>query len=364
MKDIVLVFGLMAGGILPAVAQTFGVSYTTEVQYAPGNGRANWCNLLRTDFSLPVYSGGEFSAATIHVYKANPERVVDDELTFSNIEEQNNKLAIAVLGYTQRIGVSSLFFGVRNMNEDYFTSPVTSLFTNSSCGIYPTISTNYPIANYPLSGLCIDYKGRFGQWNVKGSLYSGVGYNGWSRDNNPFIVDPEQDGFWGLTELNYQTNDGSYFCGVSLHNRLFMYDAYAEQEDENVPTQTPKKTSVTWWGYTEQRLWAEAGHEVNLLVQYSENSSADNFCKRYVGLGATWSHQDSRQRQHDAGVVCSAAQFCKANEWTTEITYRYQFRPDSFVQPAIHLIRNSAGFHSVVMLRFSYAFNSQFRCRF
>ena len=355
MKYIVLVFGLVAGGILPAAAQTFGVSYTTEVQYAPTNSRTNWCNLLRTDFSLPVYKNGEFSAATIHIYKTNQERIVDDMMTFSNIEEQSNPLAIAVLGYMQKIGSSSLFLGIRNVNEDYFTSPATSLFTNSSCGIYPTLSTNYPIANYPLSSLCLDYKGQFGRWNVKGSLYSGVGYNGWSREDNPFIVNFKQNGFFGITEINYQTNYGSYFCGVSLHNRLFICDAYAEQSDETVSTETQKKTSVTWWGYAEQRLWVEAGHEINLLAQYSENSSANNFCKRYAGLGATWSHEDSRQRKHDVGVVFSVAQFCEANELTAEITYRYQFRPDSFLQPAVHLIRNSAGFHSVVMLRFSYA---------
>ena len=29
-----------------------------------------------------------------------------------------------------------LFVGVRNVNEDFFTSDVTSLFTGSSCGIF------------------------------------------------------------------------------------------------------------------------------------------------------------------------------------------------------------------------------------
>lgn len=361
MKYTALIFGLVAGGILPAAAQTFGVSYTSEVQYAPTNCRTNWCNLLRTDFRQPIYSGGEFRVVTIHIYKASPKRVIADRMIFSNIEEKNNPFAIAVLGYTQQIGSSSLFLGVRNMNEDYFTSPETSLFTNSSCGIYPTISTNYPIANYPLSSLCLDYKGQFGQWNVKGSLYNGVGYSGWSKGDNPFIFDFKQDGIFGITEINYQTNYGSYFCGASLHNRLFLCDANAGQRDETISAQTQKKRGLTWWGYAEQRLWAGTGHEINLLVQYSQDSSASISCKQYAGLGVTWLHKDSQQRQYNIGVVFSAAQFCETNEFTVEVTYRYLFRPNSYLQPAVHLIWNNGGFHPVFMFRFSYAIDWSFK---
>ena len=97
--------------------------------------------------------------------KTRPERIINDLQTFSNIEEDNLPCAIAVLGYTRLVGNVTLFAGIRNLNEDYFTTPCMSLFTNSSCGIFPTLSANYPIANYPLAALCLDYKmtlGRFG----------------------------------------------------------------------------------------------------------------------------------------------------------------------------------------------------------
>lgn len=89
-------------------------------------------------------------ASTISIAKTREERLVDDLQTFSNIEEDNLPLALAVCGANWQINDKhSLFFGIRNMNEDYFTSPVTSFFTNSSCGVYPTISANYDIANTP-----------------------------------------------------------------------------------------------------------------------------------------------------------------------------------------------------------------------
>ena len=59
------------------------------------------------------------------------------------------------MGYTQKFKNQSLFLGVRNMNEDYFTVPFTSFFTIISCGIFPTISIYYTIATYPLSSLSI-----------------------------------------------------------------------------------------------------------------------------------------------------------------------------------------------------------------
>ena len=71
---------------------------------------------------------------------------------------------------------SSLFIGIRNVNEDYFTSPCTALFTNSSCGIFPTISANYPIANYPVASVGIDYKLNLNKWFLETSIYNGTGY--------------------------------------------------------------------------------------------------------------------------------------------------------------------------------------------
>ncbi len=133
---------------------------------------------------------GNLEFASIHVYKTRPERIINDLQTFSNIEEDNLPCAIAVLGYTRLVGNVTLFAGIRNLNEDYFTTPCMSLFTNSSCGIFPTLSANYPIANYPLAALCLDYKMTLGRFGIESSLYNGKGYNGWSKGKHPFTFNP------------------------------------------------------------------------------------------------------------------------------------------------------------------------------
>ena len=187
-------------------AQNFSGEYTTEWQWNMNN-KTNWLNLLRLNLSIPVGKGNDsFEAVTLHVAKTN-ETIIDDWQGFSNIEADDMFAAIAVLGYMHEWKSGHLFVGVRNVNEDFFTSDVTSLFANGSGGIFPTISASYPIANYPLSGLTIYFDVTKGGWTFRNSIYNGVGYNGWKRNNNPFIVKPKRDGIFNMSQLEYQYPD-------------------------------------------------------------------------------------------------------------------------------------------------------------
>ena len=68
-----------------------------------------------------------FEAATLHVAKTN-DGIIDDWQGFSNIDADNNFAMLAVLGYMHEWNSGHLFVGVRNVNEDFFTSDVTALF--------------------------------------------------------------------------------------------------------------------------------------------------------------------------------------------------------------------------------------------
>lgn len=60
-----------------AQPQSFGGCFTTEGQYAV-RGSANWVNLLRLDFSMPLAHGaGSVEAATIHAFKTHDPIVGD-----------------------------------------------------------------------------------------------------------------------------------------------------------------------------------------------------------------------------------------------------------------------------------------------
>ena len=365
MRFLIITLGLLAGGIIPAMAQTFGLAYTTEGQYGVKSKQANWVNLLRLDMEYPLYKNGGISLATVHIYKLKDNCVADDKLTFSNIEEDSTPIALAIAGYTQILGHSTLFAGIRNMNEDYFNTNVTSFFTNSSCGIFPTISLNYPIANYPVASMAIHYQLNYKQWEVKASLYNGVGYNKWRRYDNPFIVNIKRDGLFSITELKYKTRYGIYCGGGSLHNRLFPYDEKVveqanspiekkENGDQKEVATSKKKISAAWWVYAEQQLWHNTRSNIQAIGQYSRNTSRENMCKAYGGIGAIWSYADKKGNNHRLGAITSIALFNNMpfkNEHVTEVSYSYEFAVFK-IQPTMHFINNS-NLQPVVTLRLS-----------
>ena len=363
MRKLQLLQGMLAGILLPATAQTISINYTTEFQYGIQSNRANWCNLLRTDVALPIAQKGSLDLALIHFYKVKERPVLTDRMTFSNIEEENVPAAIALLGYQQEIGHSRLFLGIRNMNEDYFTASAMSLFTNSSCGIFPTISVNYPIANYPVAALCVHYVGQWNQWRLQGSIYNGKAYSGWNKADNPFRLKIKQDGVFGLSEINYETDYGIFNLGVGLHNRLPLCDDVQPSNstktpgEKTSPTYEEKQMSAIGWAYAEQTIWNNQAHALKLLAQFSQNTSAAVPCQQYAAFGSVWSYQNNKQQTFETGVVYTRGKFGNAFESDTEITCRYQFRPTASIQPALHLIHNPESVRAVLLVRFSYTFS-------
>lgn len=200
---------------LLARAQWFSGEYTSEWQWDMQK-ETNWVNLLRLNLSVPVWKGkGSFEAATLHVARTG-ESIIEDWQGFSNVFADNQVASIAVLGYMHEWQNAHLFAGVRNVNEDFFVTDITSLFTNSSCGIFPTIASSYPIANYPLSGLTLYFDVEKDGWTFKNSLYNGAGYNGWKRQNNPFLIKPKRDGVFNMSQLEYEHAWGP-LSGRTLH---------------------------------------------------------------------------------------------------------------------------------------------------
>ncbi|WP_300704223.1 carbohydrate porin [Bacteroides sp.] len=343
-----------AGGNLCGSAQVVDAIYTTEVQYA-GDNKYNWVNLLRVEASLPV-KNGSFDLVSQHIYKLRKENVADDWQVFSNIEEDNLPFAIAVLGYRQNWRNMSLFVGVRNVNEDYFDSSVTSLFTNSSCGIFPTLSANYPLPNYPLSALCLDYKLQAGNWSLESSLYNGVAHSAFCGDGGVFALNPRRDGVFSISSLSYQSNVGNYFFGFALHNRMYSSNVDGNPI-QNPPIQAEEvnhQMNVMWWWYAEQLLYKVENKRIDLLAQYSENRSVTIGCRQYAGLGATYSATTLEGKKREAGVIVDYARFTYGYEVACEVTYKWHLTDRLSLQPALYWIKNSQRTYCIGMLRASW----------
>ena len=182
-----------AGSCHNLMAGNFGAEYTTEWQTDFRQG-VNWVNLLHLSYSSPTFLGMQLNAASVSIAQTREEAFMHDLQTFSNIEEENLPFALSMLGIGRETEKYSVFFGIRNVNEDYFTSPCTSLFTNSSCGIFPTLSAETPLANYPVASVGFDGKIRWNRWLFQLSVYNGTGYKQLTGKENVFRFCPKSDG--------------------------------------------------------------------------------------------------------------------------------------------------------------------------
>lgn len=214
--------------------------------------------------------------------------------------------------------------GIRNVNEDYFTSPITSLFTNSSCGIFPTISANYPIANYPVASVGMHYCYEGNSIKAQASLYNGTGYNSFTSRENVFRVCPKDDGVFGITEVSYNHGGSSYFVGNALR-----YNG---------------KICSTPWFYTEQNL----SQKFALLICYSHAFSENIECNDFIGLGT-----HCLMGKYQLGAFTDYANFVGRDEFATEFTFKIPLAQHIDIQPTVHIITYDKSSHCITMLRIS-----------
>lgn len=318
----------------------WGGELTTEMQYA-NSGKFNFANVLRLQTCIPINGDISLDISTLSTYMTSEESIGEDLQTFSNLDADNTLLTLSVCGINWEIDrKNTLFLGVRNMNEDYFASDLTSLFTNSSCGIFPTLSANYPIANYPLASVGVHYRyeqpltSEDSRIIVQGSLYNGIGYNRFAGRENVFRFCPKNDGLFGLAQIEYQHNGSSYFLGVCGRHG---YD------DEVIDRQL----NTTFWTYAEQRL----SDNLYLVADYSHAFSSGSFCTDFLGVGGRYSWKGC-----ELGLFSDYARFADCDEFATELTLKIGVSRYFHVQPAVHLISTDSHFQSAALLRLGVEF--------
>lgn len=309
----------------------WGAELTTEFQVSH-KGRCNFANLLHLQANIPLSSAVSIDVASITTYMTSKESIGEDLQVFSNIDAENTLFALSVCGVNWQVNDRhSLFLGIRNMNEDYFCSPVTSFFTNSTCGIYPTISCNYDIANYPVSSLGLHYRytsrplmdGQGGALVLQASLYNGTAYNRFTGRENIYRFCPKSDGVFAVTEAQYEYKGSQYFLG----NTLYYKD---------------KELSASPWFYAEQRLT----DRLTLLAGISHAFDADTDCRNFAGVGAHY-----QLRNTELGIFTDYADFVEEKEWATELTCKFPVTQNISIQPITHFIVTDGHFNFAANLR-------------
>lgn len=304
----------------------FGAELTSDQQFTH-TGKYNFANLLRLHASIPVGKSLTVDVGSISTYMTSKESIGDDIQTFSNIDAEPVPFALSVCGVNWDINDKhSLFLGIRNMNEDYFSSDVTSFFTNSSCGIFPTIAGNFPIANYPFASVGAHYRYECPLRNideanhdalvVQASLYNGTSHNRFTGRTNVFRFCPKSDGIFALAQAEYQHKGSSYFIGACGH-----YGDVLELGE--------RKFASTLWAYAEQSIT----DNLSLIAAYSHAFTSLSLCTDFAGLGGKYT-----MNRFELGLFSDYARFMFGDEYATEISCKAHISSHFYIQPAVHLI--------------------------
>jgi len=321
------------------------LDYVTEVQTDFGS-KFNWVNLFSLSAGLPTekisqnWKNGYFNINLISVNKIREDRIADDLMTFSNIEEDFLPFNAFVLGYTHKWEKFELFGGIRNVNNDYFITPYTSLFTNSSAGIFPTLSLNFPLANYPLSAVCVHLEYMPTEQIVfKSSLYNGVAHDPRKNVFRSFTVNPQKDGIFSISEFNYMQNKfgtGRYALGVTMQS-LSEVGKYAA------------------WVEIEQSLYSIGKKEIGCIIHTGIAPEQENPCRYYYAVGGYFANLLSKRKEDKAGIYLNTTEVSGIKERTMEVTWQLQINNAIAIQPTFHHVRTGDKTANIGLVRFLFS---------
>lgn len=348
MKRITILLGLGLLCHASAIAQpSHFASVTTEGLWNTTTGIANWVNILTTDssFSLPWKTSLSVEFLSINNLRMQQGKsgVADNLHLFSAIEDAPETLSLMTLGLERSFaeGKFMLFAGIRHLGRDYFTSAWNSLFTSAMNALYPTISTNFVVADAPCAAMALHAEWHpTERWSLKASLYDGVASQEWRE---LFVVNPHRDGVFAIGELSYSGDDnglwGTYNIGATYGYAPTLAGL------ENGDHQKVRRASV--WMLAEQPIIRGLGdRELCMLLHGAWAPKGD--CDLYGGVGILC--REFLFEGDYIGIMASRGFYTGGHETQIEMTYAIPYKYGT-IQPALHRVHSSVGNFTVGMLK-------------
>ena len=300
---------------------SFGLDYSGEVQ--TDLKRVRVVNLLELHADVPLSRKLSFQLASLSTYSSDDRPLADDVHGYSNLDADDIPFALTVAGFTWQFKEHhSLFAGIRRMDEDYFCSDGLAFFTNSSCGIFPTLSCNFNIATFPEAAWGIHYAYDNEKLCLQASLYNGAGNHRFTGRDNVFRLCPKSDGIYALGQAEYRYRGSRYFLGASMH--------------------TEPDVRPTVWTHAEQALLPN----LTLLAAYGHAFGRNNVCNDFCGMGAIYNLKST-----GFGVFTDYARIDGIDEWATEFICNLPLTSYLSINPVLHIITTDGTTKCVGLLR-------------
>lgn len=323
------------------------ITLTTEGLYNATTGVANWVNLLNVDYEFGLWRNGYFDLDLLAIANLRQEQgkggVADNLHIFSAIEDSPSTLALMSFGVEQRLldEELKLFAGIRNLGKDYFTTPWNSIFTAAMNGLFPSISTNFVVADAPNAAMALHAEWHPNpQWSAKLSLYDGVASSRWAE---LFKVNLGRDGIFTIGEVTYK-GDGRGYLGT--YNIGATY-GYAPTIVEFLLGGEKKSSRASMWCLAEQPLYRWS-HDRQLYMILHGAWAPRSDCDTYGSLAFVYSHLAFEGDY--IGLLASRSLYRSGYETQLEITYSFPYRYGT-IQPALHRVHAAQGKYTIAVLK-------------
>ena len=327
---------------------SWNVAFDTEGLYNISDNRAGWDNLLSVGVGVGLWDDAVFDVEALSSYGLNVP-VADDFQGFTNMDAgENRAFRFKTISLTQEFGDNwKVSAGLRNVDGDYFTSPMTSFFTGSSYGNFPTLSMNFPLPTFPLSamGVHVEYS-PVEEVIIKESLYNGAASD---RLDEQFRISPRSDGFFNIGSVEYSREMEDNDCEISTASYLL---GYAIGNPRPVDGSGREIMSAIWCNIEQPLVSMDDDACLGMLAQgsWSPRPAIDG-CDGYLSFALLWEKEDFAM----AGVGVNHAFLGQNGETDIELLFGYPFLEYFTISPGVHFIFGDDGSKCVAgLLRLSF----------
>ena len=291
-----------------------------------------------------LWKGGEFLIHGANSHGGEPSaNLIGDFQVASNIEAGNHTF-LYELWFKQTFSNVTVTAGLQDMNIEFASSDVASVFLNSSFGVQSVISDNIAAPIFPLTSPGITFCWTTSEKIVlKSAIYKG---NPIDFGANPYNLK------WDLKHIEslLWITEGQYkWTGNQKKHNVLKAGVFLHEHDidnDVVNSETGEILSYDYGLYTigDHLIHSNGTHELSIFYQLGVSPRNDNF--GYIGAGCVYTGLFSKKGADVLGLAVADGMLTKErgrDETTFELTYKVQISDQIYLQPEMQYVVHPGG---------------------
>lgn len=291
-----------------------------------------------------LWKGGEFLIHGANSHGGEPTaNLIGDFQFVSNIEAGNHTF-LYELWFKQTFSHVTVTAGLQDMNAEFASSDVASLFLNSSFGVHSVISDNIAAPIFPLTSPGITFCWQtYPKLCLKTAVYKG---NPIDFDANPYNIKWNLNYLKGLlwvTEAQYKWVGNQKKNNV-LKTGFFLHEHSPENDVVNSETGNKLTHDYGFYLVGDHQLYSYSTHGLSIFYQLGVSPRNDNF--GYLGAGCTYTGLFSKKGSDVLGLAVADGMLTKErgrDETAFELTYKVHVSDQIYLQPEMQYVLHPGG---------------------